>query len=84
MSNTNFNKIAKIIAKHTRVKEKFITIESTVETIERWDSLTHVKIIVDVEKDFNLQINTSIIGELNSVKSIIQYVELVEKNLSGL
>lgn len=84
MSNTNFNKIAKIIAKHTRVKEKFITIESTAETIERWDSLTHVKIIVDVEKDFNLQINTSIIGELNSVKSIIQYVELVEKNLSGL
>ncbi|MDB2580631.1 acyl carrier protein [Candidatus Pelagibacter bacterium] len=84
MSNTNFNKIAKIIAKHTRVKEKFITIESTAETIERWDSLTHVKIIVDLEKDFDLQINTSIIGELNSVKSIIQYVELAEKNLSGL
>jgi acyl carrier protein len=84
MSNTNFNKIAKIIAKHTRVKEKFITIESTAETIERWDSLTHVKIIVDVEKDFDLQINTSIIGELNSVKSIIQHVESVEKGLSGL
>ena len=84
MSNTNFNKIKKIIDKHTRVKEKFITIGSTAETIERWDSLTHVKIIVDVEKDFDLQINTSIIGELNSVKSIIQYVELAEKNLSGL
>ena len=78
MSNINFNKIAKIIAKHTRVKEKFITIESTAETIERWDSLTHVKIIVDLEKDFDLQINTSIIGELNSVKSIIQHIESVE------
>ncbi len=84
MSNTNFNKIAKIIAKHTRVKEKSITIETTAETIERWDSLTHVKIIVDVEKDFDLKINTSIIGELNSVKSIIQHIESVEKGLSGL
>ena len=39
MSNTNFNKIAKIIAKHTRVKQKSITLDTTVETIERWDSL---------------------------------------------
>ena len=75
MSDINFNKIIKIIAKHTKVKEEFINLETSAETIERWDSLTHIKIIVDVEKDFNLKINTSIIGELNSVKSIIQFLK---------
>ena len=75
MSNKNFNKIAKIIALHTRVKEESINLETTVESIERWDSLTHIKIIVDIEKNFDLKINTSIIGELNSVKSIIQHIE---------
>ena len=79
MSNTNFNKIAKIIAKHTRVKQKSITLDTTVETIERWDSLSHIKIIVDLEKDFHLKIDTSIIGELNSVKSIIQYIKTEKK-----
>ena len=78
MNNINFKKIAKIIAKHTRVKEEFVTLETTVETIERWDSLTHIKIIVDIEKDFDLKINTSIIGELNSVKSIIQFLKDVK------
>ena len=77
-SNTNFNKIAKIIAKHTR-ETKSITLDTTVETIERWDSLSHIKIIVDVEKDFDLKIDTSIIGELNSVKSIIKYIETEDK-----
>tara|TARA_B100000674_G_C37828740_1_gene909450 strand:+ start:289 stop:531 length:243 start_codon:yes stop_codon:yes gene_type:complete len=80
MSNTNFNKIAKIIAKHTRVTEKIITLETSVETIERWDSLSHIKIILDIEKDFDLKIDTSIIGELNSVKSIIQYIESEDKS----
>lgn len=79
MSNTNFNKIAKIIAKHTRVTEKSITLDTTVETIERWDSLSHIKIIVDIEKDFDIKIDTSVIGELNSVKSIIQYIEAEDK-----
>ena len=79
MSNTNFNKIAKIIAKHTRVEQKSITLDTTVETIERWDSLSHIKIIVDVEKDFDLKIDTSILGELNSVKSIIKYIETEDK-----
>tara|TARA_B100001057_G_scaffold491606_1_gene582227 strand:+ start:764 stop:1006 length:243 start_codon:yes stop_codon:yes gene_type:complete len=74
MSDIFFYKIIKIIAKHTRTKKELINLETSAETIERWDSLTHIKIIVDIEKDFNLKINTSMIGELNSVKSIIQFL----------
>ena len=74
MSDIFFYKIIKIIAKQTRTKKELINLETSAETIERWDSLTHIKIIVDIEKDFNLKINTSMIGELNSVKSIIQFL----------
>ena len=75
MSDINFNKIIKIIAKHTKVKEEFINLETSAETIERWDSLAHINIIVDMEKNFNVQIKTAKVVELNSVKSIIQFLD---------
>lgn len=74
MSDINFNKISKIISKHTKVKEEFINLETSAETIDRWDSLAHINIIVDIEKEFNIQIKTAKVGELNSVKSITQFL----------
>ena len=42
------------------------------------------KIIINVEKDFDLKIDTSIIRELNSVKSIIRHIESDDKDVNGL
>ena len=47
MSEINLKKISKIISKHTKVKEEFISNETSSETIEGWDSLAHINIIVD-------------------------------------
>tara|TARA_A100001011_G_scaffold390383_1_gene473736 strand:- start:5730 stop:5960 length:231 start_codon:yes stop_codon:yes gene_type:complete len=74
MSDINFDKISKIISKHTKVKEESINLESSAETIERWDSLAHINIIVDIEREFNVKIKTAKVAELNSVKSITQFL----------
>ena len=71
----NLNIIAKIISKHTRVKEELINLNSSTETIDRWDSLAHINIIVDIEKKFNIKIKTTKVSELNSVNSIIQFLK---------
>jgi len=42
------------------------------------------KIIINVEKGFDLKIDTSIIGELNSVKSIIRHIESDDKDENGI
>jgi|TARA_B100001094_G_scaffold203348_1_gene197290 acyl carrier protein len=74
MNDTNFNKISKIISKHTKVKLELINFETSAETIERWDSLAHINIIVDIEREFNIKIKTAKVGELNSVKNISQFL----------
>ena len=74
MNDKNFDKISKIISKHTKVKEEFINLETSAETIDRWDSLAHINIIVDIEKEFNVKIKTAKVAELNSIKYITQFL----------
>ena len=74
-TETNLSNIVKIISKHTRVKEELIDLNSSTETIDRWDSLAHINIIVDIEKKFNIKIKTTKVSELNSVNSIIQFLK---------
>ena len=56
MSDANFNKISKIISKHAKIKEELITLETSADSSERWDSLAHINIILDIEKEFNIKI----------------------------
>tara|TARA_B000000609_G_C23889140_1_gene197306 strand:- start:139 stop:369 length:231 start_codon:yes stop_codon:yes gene_type:complete len=75
MNEENFDKISKIISKHTKAKKEFISNETSSETIEGWDSLAHINIIVDIEKEFNVKIKTSKAEKLNSVKSITEFLK---------
>lgn len=52
-----------------------ITESTTVADIENWDSLANIKILMMVEKDFNINIDVSLIHHLTSVKQIIEVIE---------
>lgn len=52
-----------------------ISEETTVADIENWDSLANIKILMMVEKDFNINIDVSLIHHLTSVKQIIEVIE---------
>lgn len=52
-----------------------ISEETTVADIENWDSLANIKILMMVEKDFNISIDVSLIHHLASVKQIIEVIE---------
>ena len=63
MNEENFDKISKIISKHTKAKKEFISNETSSETIEGWDSLAHIRIIMELEKLTNIKNQTSDFGE---------------------
>ena len=65
MNEENFDKISKIISKHTKAKKEFISNETSSETIEGWDSLAHINIIVDIEKELMLKL------KLQKLKNLI-------------
>tara|TARA_B110000967_G_scaffold26795_1_gene24504 strand:- start:433 stop:678 length:246 start_codon:yes stop_codon:yes gene_type:complete len=75
MKKINLETIILIIAKKIGVDEKEININSKSTDFYRWDSLTQVTIILDIEKIINKKIIASQIGELNSVKKIIDYLK---------
>jgi acyl carrier protein len=50
--------------------------ETTAEDIEEWDSLTHINLVVTIEKEFNLRFS---LGELQELKNVGDMVNLVIK-----
>ena len=64
----NKKNIIEIVSKHVKVSVDKIKDESTTETIDTWDSLAHIRIIMELEKLTNIKIQTSDFGEYNSIK----------------
>ena len=45
------------------------------ETVETWDSLTHIEIIVTVEEEFGIKIPQEKIPELKSFKNLLETIK---------
>ena len=46
------------------------------ETVEAWDSLTHIEIIVTVEEEFGIKIPQEKIPELKSFKNLLEIIAI--------
>lgn len=49
--------------------------EITAEDIPEWDSLSHIYLVVAIEKDFNIRFSSAAIKEWKCVGDIIQTIE---------
>jgi acyl carrier protein len=52
-----------------------ITPATTAEDIEEWDSLSHVRLIVAVERKFGFRFKTSEIEDLKSVGDLVALIQ---------
>ena len=75
MSDIKKNKIIEIISKIIKTDLKEITEVSSMGDFTKWDSLSHLQIMLEVEKQFKKKINTSKMSDLNSVKKILKFIE---------
>jgi acyl carrier protein len=57
------------------VDEHFVTPDTTANDIEEWDSLSHIRLIVAVERKFKVKFTNS---EIESLKRVGDLVTLVE------
>ena len=48
--------------------------DTSAKDIEEWDSLSHIRLVVSVEREFGIRLSASEIGELNNVG---EFVELI-------
>ena len=57
------------------LKEHDITDESSMDNIDKWDSLGHLKLIMAIEKEFGFSIDTVDMVEVTSFTKIILYLK---------
>lgn len=63
-------RIKKIMAKAFEVPVEEITTNSSQDNIETWDSLHHIKMIVFLEREFDITIPDNLVGNMVSYKLI--------------
>jgi acyl carrier protein len=51
-----------------------INIKTSMDSLEDWDSLTHVQLILSIEKKFNVHFTSTAIQECKSIEKIINYI----------
>ena len=74
-------KIISIISKVLQIEEKLVTIDSSSENIEEWDSLAHLSVLVALDKWLNGQAGK--ISGLATATSVKEIVTLLNKNIDG-
>ncbi len=57
-----------------------LTPETTANDIEEWDSLSHIRLIVAVERRFKIEFKNADIGNLKKVGDL---VDLINANVAG-
>ena len=55
-----------------------LTPSSTADDVEEWDSLSHIQLIVAIEKHFKIRFSTT---ELTSYKNVGEMVEGIQKKM---
>jgi acyl carrier protein len=52
-----------------------VTPELSAKDVDGWDSLTHIRLIMTVEKAFKVRFSTSEIGKLENVGSLVALIK---------
>jgi len=74
LKNIMKNKIIyQILAKNLRISEDSINLESDTNNTPEWDSLAHLRIILELEKEFKIKVRNDQIGGLISIKKLIKH-----------
>ena len=77
-SNETFGRLQEIFCEVFDDDEIELTTETTAEDIDDWDSLSHIRLIVAVEKAFTVKFS---VGEIERLENVGQFVILLENKL---
>lgn len=70
------DRIFQIVSRVMDVPVELLTEESSPDTIEKWDSIQHMSLVLALEEDFNIMFSDSEIIELLSIELIIEIISL--------
>ena len=69
------DRVLRIMSDVFAVPADSVSEDSSIETIEAWDSLQHMNLIFAIEEEFGITLDDSVVAELTSVKHILEALE---------
>ena len=75
MNQTIFERVRTIVADVLEVSEARITPASSAETLETWDSLQQLNLILALEQEFDLQFEPEEMERMDSVARIVELLD---------
>tara|TARA_B100000780_G_C20936877_1_gene373574 strand:- start:64 stop:303 length:240 start_codon:yes stop_codon:yes gene_type:complete len=73
-----FERVKSILVDILRCNEIDINENSSADEIDQWDSLAHIRLVLEIERQFNIKFS---LGELQNLKNMSGLVNLVETKL---
>ena len=77
MENSLEQKIKNIMATVFEISVEMINNESSSETIESWDSLRHMNLVMTLEEEFNIVFTDDDIVKMINYQSTVSVVEMM-------
>lgn len=80
MSGTSFEQVRAIASDVFGVPASKLSADSSPETIENWDSMQHLNLVLAIEEKFGIQLDPE---EIEQMKTIGAVAAVVEKKLQS-
>lgn len=73
--NEILDRVGDIIASLFDVPRDEVSADTSMETLEAWDSLQHMNVVFDVEAAFDIEFEPEAVVRLSDVRSIVDAVQ---------
>ena len=73
------NEVKKIMSEVFYVDDLDVTESTTADDVAEWDSLSHIRLIVAIERKFKIKFKNS---EIESLKNVGDLVKMIEAKVS--
>ena len=68
------NNIFRVISSTLKINVNQINLEKTAEDFTEWDSLSNVRLILNLEKFFKIKIDISEVYQLNNINDLVNLI----------
>jgi acyl carrier protein len=80
MSNPEIlNQVSEIIREILELPDLNVTMETSAQEVDEWDSMTHIQLITAIEAKYKVRFA---LGELQALKNVGDMVGLIQKKLT--
>jgi acyl carrier protein len=75
MSSPLFERVRGIAADVLQVAATQLTLESSTENVDSWDSVHHLNLVLALEQEFDLQFEPEEMDQMHSISHIVNVLE---------